>query len=87
MATVAELRKKAEQQMDNDQTKTLQTRRVARDNFTYALLLGVAEAMAFGQEVPKCGNLSNQSSWDKITKVCSEISQQIESGMWVANDS
>ena len=84
---IAELRKKAERQTDIDKTKTLQTRKVARDNFTYALLLGVAEAKAKGKEIQKCGDLAVESVWDKAVGVCQEISQHIESGMWVAHDS
>ena len=72
----------------SEMSKTQQTRKSARDNFTFALLLGVAEAKAMGKIVAKL-DLTKEGSmlWDKATKLCSDISQQIESGMWVLYDS
>lgn len=85
LAHVASLRKRAEQAVVNaEQTKAMQTRKSARDNFTYALLLGVAEARLKSEAIP---NLKPDASWAEATIFCSEISQQIESGMWVSHES
>ena len=62
----------------------MQTRKSARDNFTFALLLGVAEAKLNKQAIP---NLKPDASWAEATTFCSEISHKIESGMWVSHES
>ena len=69
-----------------DQTKTLQTRKNARDNFTYALLLGVAEAKLHSEEIPGL-KIDSDSLWSEATKKCNELSLKIESGMYVSFDS
>ena len=66
----------------------MQTRKSAKDNFTYALLLGVAEAKLKGESIEKFdANPYSTDYWKQATKFCSDISQQIESGMWVCYNS
>ena len=64
----------------------MQTRKSATDNFTYALLLGVAEAKLTGKTVTNF-DAKSDGFWERATQFCSGISQQIESGMWVSYDS
>ena len=47
-------------------------------------MLGVAEARLKSEAIP---NLKPDASWAEATIFCCEISQQIESGMWVSHES
>ena len=64
----------------------MQTRKSATDNFTYALLLGVAEARSMGESIERF-DAKSDGFWERATEFCSDISQQIESGMWVSYNS
>ena len=70
-----------------EQTKTMWNRKCAKDSFTQALLLGFAEAKLRKETIPRFDHSISENFWQRATQICAEISQQIESGMWVHCDS
>ena len=66
-----------------ESSKVIQTRKSARENFAFALLLGVAEAKQRGGTIEGL-NLKKEINWQEAYKRCLAIGTEIESGMWVA---
>lgn len=85
------LKKKNEFQLGTEvshETQQLQTRKNVKENFTYALLLGVAEAVeakATPKQLSSVMTIDWHSNefWEEARKVCAGLAQQIESGMSV----
>jgi hypothetical protein len=88
---VAALKKKNEFVLGTEvssETQQLQTRKNVKENFTYALLLGVAEAIQ-DKRTPKLlkevegGDWNSDDFWETVRKICHGVASQIESGMSV----
>lgn len=90
------LKKKNEIQLGTEvssESQQLQTRKNVKENFTYSLLLGVAEAVEIVEikgsvpkllrEVTESYDWRKDEFWEAARKVCIEVASQIESGMSV----
>ena len=66
----------------SEDSKIAKTRKSAKENFAYSLLLGVAEAKLKGESI-KGLDLSNGIDWLSAYVFCLKLSTDIESGMWV----
>lgn len=73
---VTSLRKQNDELAAAAQSKTNQTRKSAKDNFIYALLLGVAEAKLRGETLKNVDTSQSvgKAFWQSALKVCSAIS-------------
>ena len=83
IATVKQKNEQASQSIAAAETSRIaQTRKSAKENFAYALLLGVAEAKLKGESIKEL-NLSSDIDWEEAYRFCLKIGTEIESGMWV----
>ena len=65
-----------------DESRIAQTRKSAKENFAYALLLGVAETKLKGQLLEEL-DISGRIDWEAAYNFCLKLGTDIESGMWV----